>query len=87
MRRREAFTLIELLVVISIIAILMAVLMPALTKAREQGQRAVCLSNLKQLQLAWDMYANDNDERIVNGEAANGANGLAPTPKRGSSRW
>lgn len=83
MRRREAFTLIELLVVISIIAILMAVLMPALTRAREQGQRAVCLSNLKQLQLAWDMYANDNDERIVNGEAANGADGLAPTPRGG----
>ena len=47
MHKRTGFTLIELLVVIAIIAILMAVLMPALKRAREQGQRAACLSNLK----------------------------------------
>ncbi|NLZ07188.1 MAG: type II secretion system protein [Phycisphaerae bacterium] len=64
---RRAFTLIELLVVIAIIAILMAVLMPALHRAREQGRRAACLSNLKQLTLAWNMYADENDDRIVNG--------------------
>ncbi len=64
---RKAFTLIELLVVISIIAILMAVLMPALHRAREQGRRAACLSNLKQLNLAWIMYADENDDRLVNG--------------------
>ncbi len=66
---REAFTLIELLVVIAIIAILMAILMPALKRAREQGQRAVCLNHLKTLTLAWMMYADDNDDRLVNGEA------------------
>jgi len=66
-KRRFGFTLIELLVVISIIALLMAVLMPALQEAREQGKRAVCLSNLKQLSLAWMMYADDNQGRIVNG--------------------
>ena len=52
MSTRKAFTLIELLVVIAIIAILMALLMPTLNRAKEQGRRAACLSNLKQLQLA-----------------------------------
>jgi prepilin-type N-terminal cleavage/methylation domain-containing protein len=66
-RTHRAFTLIELLVVISIIAILMAVLMPALKRAREGGKRAACLSNLKQLTLAWNMYADENDDRLVNG--------------------
>jgi len=67
MCKRNAFTLIELLVVIAIIAILMAILMPALKRAREQGKRAVCLSNLKQLMLAWSLYADDNDGKIVMG--------------------
>jgi len=67
--RPTAFTLIELLVVIAIIAILMAILMPALHRAREQGRRAACLSNLKQLALAWIMYADENDDKIVNGAA------------------
>jgi prepilin-type N-terminal cleavage/methylation domain-containing protein/prepilin-type processing-associated H-X9-DG protein len=66
---RGAFTLIELLVVIAIIAILMAILVPTLNRAREQGKRAVCLSNLDQLTLAWIMYAEDNDYKIVNGSA------------------
>jgi prepilin-type N-terminal cleavage/methylation domain-containing protein/prepilin-type processing-associated H-X9-DG protein len=64
---RRAFTLIELLVVIAIIAILMAILMPALQRAREGGKRAACLSNLKQITLAWNMYADDNDDKLVNG--------------------
>jgi prepilin-type N-terminal cleavage/methylation domain-containing protein/prepilin-type processing-associated H-X9-DG protein len=67
MSTRRAFTLIELLVVIAIIAILMAILMPALGRAREQGKRAACLSNLKQLTLAWIMYADENDGKLVNG--------------------
>jgi prepilin-type processing-associated H-X9-DG protein len=61
--------LIELLVVIAIIAVLMAILMPSLNRAREQGKRAACLSNLKQLTLGWIGYADDNDDRLVNGEA------------------
>jgi prepilin-type N-terminal cleavage/methylation domain-containing protein/prepilin-type processing-associated H-X9-DG protein len=68
-RSPGAFTLIELLVVIAIIAILMAVLMPALNRAREQGRRAVCLNHLKTLTLGWIMYADGNDDRLVNGEA------------------
>jgi prepilin-type N-terminal cleavage/methylation domain-containing protein/prepilin-type processing-associated H-X9-DG protein len=69
MSERRGFTLIELLVVIAIIAILMAILMPALQRAREQGKRAACLNNLKQLTLAWVMYADENDDKLVNGAA------------------
>ena len=63
-RKSKAFTLIELLVVIAIIALLMAILMPALNRAREQGKRAVCRNNVKQLSMAWIMYADDNDGKI-----------------------
>jgi prepilin-type N-terminal cleavage/methylation domain-containing protein len=55
----RAFTLIELLVVIVIIAILAALLLPALAKAKQRGQQAVCMSNLKQTGLAFEMYLND----------------------------
>jgi len=71
------FTLIELLVVIAIIAVLMAILMPALNRAREQGKRAVCLNNLRQLALAWILYADDNNDRIVNGAPLLGRYGHA----------
>jgi prepilin-type N-terminal cleavage/methylation domain-containing protein/prepilin-type processing-associated H-X9-DG protein len=67
MSKKRGFTLIELLVVIAVIAVLMAVLMPALRRAREQGRRAVCLSNLKQLVLAWVLYADSNEDKLVNG--------------------
>ncbi|MHC4726881.1 MAG: type II secretion system protein, partial [Planctomycetota bacterium] len=68
MRKNTGFTLIELLVVIAIIAVLMAILMPALNRAREQGRRSTCLSNLKQLTLAWIMYADENDDNLINGD-------------------
>ena len=61
------FTLVELLVVIAVIALLMAILLPALTKARIQAKRIICLSGLKQLCLAWLAYADNNDGKIVNG--------------------
>jgi prepilin-type N-terminal cleavage/methylation domain-containing protein/prepilin-type processing-associated H-X9-DG protein len=66
---RGGFTLIELLVVIAIIAILMAILMPAMHRAKEQGERTACFNNLKNLQLAWMIYADDNDDRIVCGDS------------------
>ena len=83
MNKRRGFTLIELLVVIAIIAILMAILMPALNRVKEQGKRAGCLANLRQLQLAWGMYADENDDRLVNGEAYGGGDGTAPIPSSG----
>lgn len=58
------FTLIELLTVIAIIAVLAAIVLPALSKARARAQAILCLNNTRQLVLAWQIYAGDNDERL-----------------------
>jgi prepilin-type N-terminal cleavage/methylation domain-containing protein/prepilin-type processing-associated H-X9-DG protein len=87
--RKAGFTLIELLVVIAIIAIPAALLLPALSKAKEQSQGAKCLSNLKQLTLAWFLYSGDNkDQLAVNGNTNYQPPGDAAGPNPGvNPQW
>jgi prepilin-type processing-associated H-X9-DG protein len=66
-QRGAAFTLVELLVVIGIIALLIAILLPSLNRAREQANRAKCLANLRSLGQAMVLYANDHKDRLPNG--------------------
>ena len=63
---KRAFTLIELLVVIAIIAILAALLLPALTRSKAKAEGVACGANIKQLSLAWHLYADDNGDLLVN---------------------
>jgi prepilin-type N-terminal cleavage/methylation domain-containing protein/prepilin-type processing-associated H-X9-DG protein len=64
----RGFTLMELLVVISIICLLMSITLPSLTRAREQGKRVVCLSNMRNLTESWLMYSLENDDRLCSAD-------------------
>ncbi len=77
--KAKAFTLIELLVVIAIIAVLMGILMPSLKRAREQARSLHCRSNVRTLTLAWLMYKDENDSKIVPG--------FTPLGPTGDNAW
>ena len=82
MRRSYGFTLIELLVVIAIIALLMGILMPALSKVKEIARGVACMSNQRTMGLAYVMYADENDGRMCGGMARySPTNGIPPWVK------
>lgn len=89
---KGAFTLIELLVVISILAILMAIIVPALRKARETAKATICKSNMRGVGLAVQMYLTDNPQRLADPANANGflwydGRGTLRNTRDGSAYW
>src|SRR5579864_7430052 len=77
---KSGFTLIELLVVIAIIAILAAILFPVFARAREKARQTACVSNVRQIGLAWMMYVQDNDESYPPNNSPNQPNSIWTQP-------
>lgn len=84
--RSRAFTLVELLIVIAIIAILGAILLPVLSQAQERSRRIYCINNVKELGLAWVMYADDNGDKIMSNPAINNL-GYGPLANQNLQNW
>jgi prepilin-type N-terminal cleavage/methylation domain-containing protein len=87
MKHKKGFTLIELLVVIAIIAILAAMLLPALARAKQSGLSVQCMSNKKQLQLAWMMYAQDNADTLADNHDYHDYGFWSPPTPPGTPAW
>jgi len=84
MIKNKAFTLIELLVVIAIIALLLSILLPALKKAKDQAKAVVCGNHLKQIGIAFNTYAEENDKWIPRSEVNTGIDWSVPEPFTGN---
>ena len=82
---KKGFTLVELLVVIAIIALLMSILMPALSRMRKQAKSVACKMNLHQWSLIWKLYCDDNDDRFCNATDSGWQRGKWIVPLR--SKW
>src|SRR5215469_14044115 len=81
---RYGFTLIELLVVIAVIAILAAILLPVLSRGKQSAQNIACLNNMRQLQLCWHLYYQDNNDILAPNNSVAFIGGDSP-PERGVS--